>query len=122
MYLVELSYHLKHYREKNNLLQKQMADKFGWTREYYARVENGKILPSVKSINEIAELIGVRIHLLFPLSDPEILPLFQKHWEKFLREANQQKKNAKNNQGFPPPPRANAKTNNTKNVPSRKNP
>ncbi len=54
---------LKEFRTDNNLAQKQMADKLGISREYYSRLEAGKVVPSRKLFFKICSLTGKQLFL-----------------------------------------------------------
>jgi transcriptional regulator with XRE-family HTH domain len=50
---------LKAYREEKKLSKKQLAFILGWTAMYYARFENGDILPSKFHYGKFANLLGI---------------------------------------------------------------
>ena len=52
-----LDSYLKKYRLKNNLTQKQMAEKLGTSQGYYSYLENGIKKPGINMINRIAKLL-----------------------------------------------------------------
>ena len=57
---------LREFRRRNDLAQKETAQKLGISREHYARIESGHAMPSLKLMQMIArELIltvEVRVH------------------------------------------------------------
>ena len=52
---------LKEFRQANVLLQKDVADKLGISREHYAQIESGKFEPSFKLLSAISKRLGVDI-------------------------------------------------------------
>lgn len=61
--------HVKEYRKKNGLLQKEMADMLGVTERQYRRIEKGVCSPDVWDIIRIADRLGVKdIRLLWSCS------------------------------------------------------
>lgn len=57
--------YLKAYRSKNKILQKQMADILGISREHYAQIERGYLLPSSKILATISERLPININISF---------------------------------------------------------
>ncbi len=54
---------LSEYRTSNKLLQKQIADELGITREYYSRLETGKSKPSRTLFEKICRLTKAKFSL-----------------------------------------------------------
>lgn len=52
--------YLKTYRIKNNLTQKQMAEKLNSSQGYYSHLETGKKKPGMSMINRIAKLLNLK--------------------------------------------------------------
>lgn len=55
-----LEEYLKNYRIKNNLTQKQMAEKLGSSQGYYSKLENGAMKPGMNMINRIAKVLKLQ--------------------------------------------------------------
>lgn len=55
-----LENYLKNYRIKNNLTQKQMAEKLGSSQSYYSKLENGTKKPGMNMINRIANVLKLQ--------------------------------------------------------------
>ncbi len=60
-----LSELLKEFRQKNNLMQKEMADLLGISREHYAQIESGNVIPSVRLLLIISEKLPIEITIIF---------------------------------------------------------
>jgi putative transcriptional regulator len=56
-------------KEKTDLSQEAFADKVGFARSYFGRVETGKANPSLDAIQTIAEGLGVEVSALFEDDD-----------------------------------------------------
>ena len=56
---------LKGYRQQNSLLQKEVADILGVSREHYAQVEAGCCIPSFKLLQKISERLQLNITIVF---------------------------------------------------------
>ncbi len=54
---------LGQYRKDNKLIKKEAAAQLDLSREYYSKVENGKVVPSEKVINRICNVTGAVIIL-----------------------------------------------------------
>lgn len=50
---------LKVLRVKNGLTQEQMANKMGWSRQYYAKTESGRSFGTVPFWNKLQKAFGV---------------------------------------------------------------
>ena len=55
---------LGQYRKDNKLIKKEVAAQLELSREYYSKLENGKVEPSGKVINRICNVTGAVI--IFP--------------------------------------------------------
>ena len=53
---MEVNKKIQKLRKENNLTQDQLAERLGVSKIYVARIENGKILPSVKDIKNIEKV------------------------------------------------------------------
>ncbi len=60
-----LSSILKGYRRQNSLLQKEVADMLGVSREHYAQVEAGCCFPSLKLLQKISDRLELNITIVF---------------------------------------------------------
>jgi ribosome-binding protein aMBF1 (putative translation factor) len=49
-------------RKKSGLTQKEIASRMGTTQSVIARLESGKMLPSVKTLSRYAEATGKHLH------------------------------------------------------------
>lgn len=56
---------IKDIRKKNNLTQKQLADKYGVTYQAVSKWENGKNMPDISLIKEISEDFDVTLEEMF---------------------------------------------------------
>ena len=79
----ELGAKIKELREIARLTQAQLAETSGLSDNFIGLVERGKAIPSVKSLNKIAEALGVTLAelFLFPETGDSLLPS-----EKLLKE------------------------------------
>jgi transcriptional regulator with XRE-family HTH domain len=79
----ELGTRIKNLRETVKLTQAQLAETSGLSDNFIGLVERGKAIPSVKSLNKIAEALKVSLAELFRFPDvgKELLPA-----EKLIRE------------------------------------
>lgn len=57
---------LKHYREKNELTQQQVADKLNIHRTTYTYYEKGRTEPSIKLLSKIIEIFNISYYDLLP--------------------------------------------------------
>jgi len=64
---------LKGYRQQNSLLQKEVADVLGVSREHYAQVEAGCCIPSLKLLQKISERLQLNITIVFDHGKCEFL-------------------------------------------------
>ena len=58
---VDLGDALRNYRLKQGLLQKQMACKLDMSREYYNKMEAGRVIPSGTMLKRVLELTGISL-------------------------------------------------------------
>ncbi len=58
---------LKVFRARQGLTQEQMAERMGWSRQYYAKTENGRSSGSI--------LFWTRLQDAFNIPDGEVWPL-----------------------------------------------
>ncbi len=66
---MEVNKKIQKLRKENNLTQDQLAEKLGVSKTYIAKLENGKILPSVKDIKNIARILDVNASDLTSFDD-----------------------------------------------------
>ena len=66
---MEVTKKIQKLRKENNLTQDQLAERLGVSKIYVARIENGKILPSVKDIKNIARILDVNVSDLTSFDD-----------------------------------------------------
>lgn len=71
---MELAQKLKELRSKNNLTQKELADKLGILPEVYRKWENGRGNPKKKSLEKIANAYNMTYE---QLTNTEILPIYK---------------------------------------------
>lgn len=50
---------LKEARERKRLTKAKVAEQMGWTAMYYARYENGYLLPSEANLEKFANFMGI---------------------------------------------------------------
>ena len=53
---------LRGYRRRHRLLQKQIAGQLGVSREYYARIECGRVIPSLSLLAKMSVELNVEIN------------------------------------------------------------
>jgi len=58
----EIALELIKARKKSGLTQKEIASRMGTTQSVIARLESGKMLPSVKTLSRYAEATGKHLH------------------------------------------------------------
>lgn len=66
---MEVNKKIQKLRKENNLTQDQLAEKLGVSKTYIAKLENGKILPSVKDIKNIARILDKNVSDLTSFDD-----------------------------------------------------
>ena len=66
---MEVNKKIQKLRKENNLTQDQLAERLVVSKIYVARIENGKILPSVKDIKNIARILDVNVSDLTSFDD-----------------------------------------------------
>ena len=66
---MEVNKKIQKLRKENNLTQDQLAERLGVSKIYVARIENGKILPSVKDIKNVARILDVNVSDLTSFDD-----------------------------------------------------
>ena len=66
---MEVNKKIQKLRKENNLTQDQLAERLGVSKIYVARIENGKILPSVKDIKNVARILDVNVSDLISFDD-----------------------------------------------------
>jgi len=54
-----IAQNLSEIRDKQHLTQKQAADKAGLNMNYYAKVERGESMPSVKTLKKLSDAFSV---------------------------------------------------------------
>lgn len=64
---------IRELREKHHLTQEQMAEKLAITRNGYAKIEQGKSMPNLKRLNEIANIFGVELFDLLKMDNQNIV-------------------------------------------------
>ena len=62
---IEIGYDLRNRREANRWTQQQAADHMGISRSYYAMVEIGYRMPSVKVARRIQKIFGIDWYIWF---------------------------------------------------------
>ncbi len=66
---MEVNKKIQKLRKENNLTQDQLAEKLGVSKTYIAKLENGKILPSVKDVKNIARILDKNVSDLTSFDD-----------------------------------------------------
>jgi transcriptional regulator with XRE-family HTH domain len=72
---------IKHFRDIKNLSQKEICADSGVPQGQYSRIENGKVEPSVSTLEKLAKVFGVSISEFFNATDMDVtlnLPLLEK--------------------------------------------
>lgn len=64
---------IRELREERHWTQEQMADKLGLTRNGYAKIERGESMPNLERLDEIAELLGVKVIELLKLDNKNVV-------------------------------------------------
>lgn len=62
--MTTLQNELKHYREKNNYSQEQIAQKINITQQAYSNYEKGKRLPSIEILIKLADIYEISLDIL----------------------------------------------------------
>ena len=62
--MAKLQNELKHYREKNNYSQEQIAQKINITQQAYSNYEKGKRLPNIEILIKLADIYEISLDLL----------------------------------------------------------
>lgn len=75
-YMSKFSENLKSFREKNNLTQKELADKLNVNRVSYARWENGSREPNMETIKKIATTLKISVNDL----------LYEASWNDYIKK------------------------------------
>lgn len=57
---------IKKYRKEANLSQRQLGERLGISQQMIAQYENGKRIPKIETINNIAGALGMGIRKLYP--------------------------------------------------------
>lgn len=75
-----ISKNIKRFRELKNLSQKEVSAASGIPQGQYSRIENGKVEPSVSSLDKLAKVFEISIGDFFKSNDIEDvnLPLLEK--------------------------------------------
>ena len=60
---MRLSHYLIGFRKKNCLLQKEVADLLNISREHYAQIESGKLVPFIKLLRTISKKLRLDINI-----------------------------------------------------------
>jgi transcriptional regulator with XRE-family HTH domain len=72
---------IKHFRDIKNLSQKEICADSGVPQGQYSRIENGKVEPSVSTLEKLAKVFGVSISDFFISTNMDAtlnLPLLEK--------------------------------------------
>lgn len=64
---------IRELREQRQWTQEQMAEKLGLTRNGYAKIETGKSTPSLERLDEIANILGVKVIELLKLENKAVI-------------------------------------------------
>ncbi len=56
---------LKELRQRRGLMQKEIADLLGISREHYAQIESGNTIPSVRLLLVISEKLPIEVTIVF---------------------------------------------------------
>ena len=67
-----LGAHVRHLREGRKLTQVEFAEKCGLSVDYIGRIERGTTSPTVKTAQQLANGLEVRISTLFELYEEEV--------------------------------------------------
>lgn len=57
---------IRKYRKEAGLSQKELGEKLGVTQQHIAQYENGKRIPKLETINNIAGALGIGVRRLYP--------------------------------------------------------
>ena len=71
---VQIGNFIKNLRKKNNLTQKQFADKLGVTYQAVSKWETGKSIPDIILLKEISKIFSVNINELLEGEKKEECP------------------------------------------------
>lgn len=64
---------IRELREQRQWTQEQMAEKLGLTRNGYAKIETGKSTPSLERLDEIANVLGIKVIELLKLENKAVI-------------------------------------------------
>ncbi|AMK73826.1 MULTISPECIES: helix-turn-helix domain-containing protein [Bacillus] len=63
--LSELGHMIRKKRKESGLSQTVFAEKIGCTGSYVSRLENGKVSPTLKSLEQISQTLNIKAKLFF---------------------------------------------------------
>lgn len=86
MIYVDIAYNIKKMREAKGMTQKAVARIMGISQQAYAQYETGKRIPKQKTIERIAEALGVQYSAFFGLEDAKS-PAYQTALDLALKDS-----------------------------------
>lgn len=63
---MDIGEQIRNYRKKAGLSQKELGRKLGVSQQHIAQYENGKRIPKLETINNIAGALGIGVRRLYP--------------------------------------------------------
>ena len=66
---MSLGENIKLYRKKQKLTQVDLANKAGISRTYLSDLENGRYMPSIETISNIAKILNIDLNFLTSLTE-----------------------------------------------------
>lgn len=63
---MDIGEQIRNYRKKAGLSQKELGRKLGVSQQHIAQYENGKRIPKLETINNIAGALGIGVRHLYP--------------------------------------------------------
>ncbi len=66
-----ISQNIKRFRERKKLSQKEVSISANIPQGQYSRIENGKVEPSISTLEKLAKVLEVGLYEFFQTNDPE---------------------------------------------------
>lgn len=63
--MVQIGLNILYYRKQQGLTQEQLAEQIGITQQHFQRIETAHSVPSLSTLLDIADTLGVPVQKLF---------------------------------------------------------
>ncbi len=63
--MVQIGLNILYYRKQQGLTQEQLAEQIGITQQHFQRIETAHSVPSLSTLLDIADALGVPVQKLF---------------------------------------------------------